>query len=80
MKENAHERGKMAEKIVLLPDARPGKIKQDRTHHAADDHQNRAQDPIHLCEKSPGLILEWSVNELAFAERRCARPRRDSQC
>jgi len=47
VKQNSHQRGEVREEIVLLPDAGPREVKQDRAHHAAEHYEYRAQKPIH---------------------------------
>lgn len=47
MKHDGDKRRKMAEKVVLLPIARPWQIEEQRAHLEREDHQKCAINPAH---------------------------------
>src|SRR3954470_10995181 len=55
MQQDANQRREMTQKIILFPDSGPRKIEKDRSHNAANHHQQSAQEAIHAREAAPGL-------------------------
>src|ERR1700731_2691038 len=70
-----HERRKVAEKIVFLPECGPRKIEEQSAHLEKKHYQQCAKDSVHGWKRA----WTWWLSGWASEELRCARQRRDSR-
>src|SRR5512137_917714 len=52
MQEQRHQRGEMAQEIILFPEGGPGKIQEQSSHLEAKNDKNGAKHAVHEREKS----------------------------
>src|ERR1700734_3332880 len=74
MKHDGDQRGKMAEKEVLLPEGRPWEIEEQGSHFEANNDQQRAKDTVHGTRESPASMMPgisgWASEEQRYGPRR----------